>query len=198
MIMAKSIMLIMLGGMVAGLMAQPHNLSFKRGAPISHAQLLLGARSMGGKTVVPTLALGYFSVSYKSRYSDDYGSDSYDFSVHLFIPKVGVRLLSARTGDLRSYTLAEAFYLLPVVSSSEWTDDDKKEYRDALDLIGLTIGFGAEYFVSDQFSVGSEVSMNLFYHSAEYTGDYDNYTSEYRTILSALMTNVTLNYYFRP
>ncbi len=196
--MAKSIMLIILGGMVAGLMAQPPNLSFKRGAPISHAQLLLGARSMGDKTVIPTLTLGYFSASYKSSYSDDYGSDSYDFSVHLFIPKVGVRLLSARTGDLHSYTLAEAFYLLPVVSSSEWTDDDKKEYRDAFDLIGLTVGFGAEYFVSDQFSVGNEVSMNLFYHSAEYTGDYDNYTSEYRTILSALMTNVTLNYYFRP
>ena len=120
--MVKSVMLIMLGGMVTGLMAQPPNLSFKRGAPISHAQLLLGARSMGGRTVVPTLALGYFSVSYKSSYRDDYGSDSYDFSVHLFIPKVGVRLLSARTGDLRSYTLAEAFYLLPVVSGSEWGD----------------------------------------------------------------------------
>lgn len=196
--MVKSVMLIVFGGMVTGLMALPPNLSFKRGAPISHAQLLLGARSMGGRTIVPTLALGYFSVSYKSSYSDDYGSDSYDFSVHLFIPKVGVRLLSARTGDLRSYTLAEAFYLLPVVSGSEFTDDDEKEIRDALDLIGLTIGFGVEYFASDQFSVGSEASMNMIYHSTEFTDDFDNYTSETRTILSALMTNVTLNYYFRP
>jgi len=195
---SAAMILIMLGCLITGLMAQPPNLSFKRGAPISHAQLLLGARSIGGKTAVPNLTLGYFSVSYKSSYSDDYGSDSFDFSVHLFIPKAGVRLLGARTGDLRGYTLAEAFFLLPVVSSSEWTDEDKKEIRDALDLIGLTIGFGAEYFVSDQFSVGSEASMNLVSHSTEYTGDYDTYTSETRTILSALMTNVTLNYYFRP
>ena len=75
---------------------------------------------------------------------------------------------------------------------------DEKEIRDALDLIGLTIGFGVEYFPSDQFSVGSEASMNLIYHSTESTGDFDNYKSETRTILSALMTKVTLNYYFRP
>ena len=196
--MAKRMVLIMLGVLVTGLIAQPPNLSFKRGAPISRVQVLVGARSMGSKTVLPNLSLGYFSVSHKSSYSDDFGSDSYDISVHLFIPSVGVRLLSARTGDLRSYTLAEVFYLLPLVSGSEFTGDDKKELRDLLDLIGLTLGFGAEYFVSDQFSVGSEASMNLIYHSTERTEDYDNYTSETRTIVSGLLTNFTLNYYFRP
>ncbi len=196
--MAKRMILIMLGGMVAGLMAQPPNLSFKRGAPVSRAQVLLGARSMGSRTIIPNLSLGYFAVSYKRSYSDDFGSDSYDFSAHLFIPTVGVRFLGARSGDLRSYTLAEVFYLLPLVSGSEFTDDDKKELRDALDLIGLTIGFGAEYFVSDQFSVGSEASMNLIYHSTDRAEDFDNYTSETRTILSAILTNFTLNYYFRP
>ena len=196
--MVKSIMLIMLVGIVTGLMAQPPNLSFKRGAPISRAQVLLGARSLGSRTVVPNLSLGYFSVSSKRSHSDDFGSGSSDFSLHLFMPTVGVRLLSARTGDLRSYTLAEVFFLLPVVSSSEFSGDDKKEVRDALDLLGLTLGFGAEYFVSDQFSVGSEASINLVYHSTERTRDFDNYTSETRTILSALLTNFTLNYYFRP
>ena len=196
--MAKRIILIMLTGMLTGLIAQPPNLSFKRGAPISRAQVLLGTKSMGSRTVVPSLSLGYFSASYKSSYSYDSESGSSDFSAHLFIPSVGVRLLGARTGDLRSYTLVEAFYLLPVVSSSEFTGDDEKEVRDALDLIGLTLGFGAEYFVSHQFSVGSEASLNLIYHSTDRTEDFDNYTRETRTILSAVLTNVTLNYYFRP
>ena len=146
---------------------------------------------------MPNITLGYFSLSYKSSWSDDYGSDDYDFSIHLFIPKVGVRVLGARNGDLRSYTLAEVFYVLPVVNGSEFSESDKKEFRDALDLIGLTFGFGAEYFFSDQFSVGSEAALNMIYHSTEYTGEYDNYSSESRTILSALMTNFTLNYYFR-
>ena len=195
--MVNRTLLFVLAGMVTGLVAQPPNLSFKRGAPISHAQILLGARSMGDRTIVPSVALGYFSLSYKSSWSDDYGSDEYDFSIHLFMPKVGVRVLGARNGDLRSYTLAEVFYLLPVVSGSEFSDSDKKELRDALDLIGLTFGFGAEYFFSDQFSLGSEVAWNMIYHSTEYTDDFDNYRSESRTILSALLTNVTLNYYFR-
>ncbi|MCH7574321.1 MAG: hypothetical protein IIA59_04260 [Candidatus Marinimicrobia bacterium] len=195
--MVKRILPFVLAGMVTGLVAQPPNLSFKRGAPISHAQILLGARSMGGRTIVPSVALGYFSLSYKSSWSDDYDSGDYDFSIHLFIPKVGIRVLGARNGDLRSYTLAEVFYLLPVVNGSEFSESDKKELRDALDLIGLTFGFGAEYFLSDQFSVGSEAALNMIYHSTERTDDFANYLSESRTILSALMTNFTLNYYFR-
>ena len=195
--MAKRILLVVLAGMATGLLAQPPNLSFKRGAPISHAQILLQPRLMGGKTIVPSVTLGYFSVLYNRSWSDDYGNGDFDFSLHLFMPKIGIRLLGDRNGDLRSYTLVEAFYLLPVVDGTDFSESDKKEARDALDLIGLTFGFGAEYFFSEQFSVGSEAAINMFYHSTENTSEYDNYKSETRTILSALLTNFTLNYYFR-
>ena len=52
---------------------------------------------------------GYFSISSRSSYTDDYGSDSYDFPVPLIIPRVELRRQGARTSDLRSYTLADAF-----------------------------------------------------------------------------------------
>ncbi|MCH8327916.1 MAG: hypothetical protein IID15_05250, partial [Candidatus Marinimicrobia bacterium] len=55
--MDKRLLLVVLVGMVTGLVAQPHNLSFKRGAPISQAQILLRARSMGERTIIPTVAL---------------------------------------------------------------------------------------------------------------------------------------------
>lgn len=193
------ITLLLLAGLVSGLLADTPNLSFKRGGPISHVQILLAERLRGGGSIVPTLSLGYFAVSTKSSWSSDYDSGERDYSVHFFMPKVGVRLIGPRTGDLRSYTLVEAFYLLPIVSGTDLEAEDKSEARDALDLIGLSIGLGVEYFVSDQFSIsiGSEAAFNLVYHTTEYTSEWDNYISNTRTILSAVLTNVTLNYYFR-
>lgn len=79
--MDKRILLVMLAGMVTGLVAQPRNLSFKRGAPISQAQILLGSRTMGSRTIIPTVALGYFSLSNKSSWSDDYGSGENDLEL---------------------------------------------------------------------------------------------------------------------
>ena len=191
------IALLLLAGFVSGLLADTPNLSFKRGGPISHVQILLAERLQGGRTIVPTLSLGYFAVSSKRSWSSDFDSGESDFSVHFQMPKVGVRLIGPRTGDLRSYTLVEAFYVLPFVSGSDLDADDKSEARDALDLIGLTAGIGVEYFLSDQFSIGSEAAFNMVFHTTEYSSEWDNYTSNTRTILSAVLTNVTLNYYFR-
>lgn len=188
---------------VTSLSAGTPDMSFKKGFPISHVQFLLPARG----SIVPTVSLGYFGLSnkYESQENDtnyDYSSTS-KTSVHLFMPKVGLRKFGQPSGDLRTYSLAEVFYLLPMIArerdGEEISDEQKKEFRDALDVLGLTVGYGVEYKFSDQFSVGSEVAFNMIYHSTHDESDGDSsytFSRDTRTILGGLLTSFTMNYYF--
>ena len=92
--------------------------------------------------------------------------------------------------------MGELFYLLPIVSGDDLTQSDKEQISDSIDLLGLTLGYGVEYRFSPQFSLGSEVALNLLLHSTSYEGNYDNYVRESRTILGAVLTSFTMNYYF--
>lgn len=168
------------------------NLSVKVGGIISETQILIGSRSMGGRIVLPTVGLGYFSLSTKSK-SD---GDKSDLAVRLFLPRVGVRLVTAQVENLRAYFALEGFLLFPLITGSE-TDRVKENIKDGLDLLGLTIGYGAEYFFSSQFSLGGELSMNWVRWDEDFQSEFDDFSSETRVILGATLTRVTLNFYFK-
>jgi hypothetical protein len=69
--------------------------------------------------------------------------------------------------------------------------------------IGMIGGYGVEYFLSEQFSLGGEVSMNLVMNKwkNENQGEYDydnneNISEDYRLTAGAVFTQFIFNYYF--
>jgi len=171
------------------------DISFKFGLPLSSAQLLLKEKNIAGKTIVPTIRTGYFHIGIS-------GEDE-SIGAHIFVPSVGLRTGHKKVTDLRRYWLADVFTVVPI-----FTGTDKKqlaeEWDDQFDLIlGLIGGYGVEYFLSDQFSIGGEASMNLVMNSwkNEYEEqiDWDEYrevSEDWRLSAGAVFTQFTLNYYF--
>jgi len=193
--------LITLLSLTAVLQSAPRNTSFKIGVPVSTFQIMLGDRNYQGKNFTPTVGISYFGTSTQRKG----GSNDYDYSIKFLLPRVGARMIGARIGDLNYYYVGELFLVMPFVSGSDITNADKTEIKDELDLIGVTLGWGVEYYFSDSFSLGGEITLNWIYHSVEKEStnwdyyDYSSSTEKYNVIttLSATMSQITLNYYFQ-
>jgi hypothetical protein len=172
------------------------NISFKFGLPLSSAQLLLKERAVGSKKVVPTIRTGYFHIgqSVKGKDRDE------SIGAHLFVPSIGIRAGYNKITDLRRYWLADVFTVVPI-----FTGTDKKEIKDDWDsqfnpIIGMIGGYGVEFFLSDQFSIGGEASMNLvmnkWKNENEDEGYYDDISEDWRLTAGAVFTQFIFNYYF--
>jgi len=180
------------------------DISFKFGLPLSSAQLLLKERNIplfteegsGGRTIVPAIRTGYFHIGLTD------GTES--IGAHIFVPSVGLRTGHKKVTDLRRYWLADVFTVVPIFTGTD-KKQIKEEWDEQFDLIlGLIGGYGVEYFLSDQFSIGGEASMNLVMNSwkNEYEEqiDWDEYKSvseDWRLSAGAVFTQFTLNYYFK-
>ena len=171
------------------------DISFKFGLPLSSAQLLLKEKNIAGKTIVPTIRTGYFHIGIS-------GEDE-SIGAHIFVPSVGLRTGHKKVTDLRRYWLADVFTVVPIFTGTD-KKQIKEEWDEQFDLIlGLIGGYGVEYFLSDQFSIGGEASMNLVMNSwkNEYEEqiDWDEYrevSEDWRLSAGAVFTQFTLNYYF--
>ena len=81
-----------------------------------------------------------------------------------------------------------------------WGDGEEIIVEDALDALGISLGYGTEYRVSEQFSIGGEVFFTGAYWDAEekgssyYAGDWKRKT---KAILGGTLARATLNYYFK-
>ena len=171
------------------------DISFKFGLPLSSAQLLLKEKNIAGKTIVPAVRTGYFHIGL--------ASEEESIGAHIFVPSVGLRTGHKKVTDLRRYWLADVFTVVPI-----FTGTDKKEIKDDWDdqfdlILGLIGGYGVEYFLSDQFSIGGEASMNLVMNSwkNEYEeqidwNEYRSVSEDWRLSAGAVFTQFTLNYYF--
>jgi hypothetical protein len=84
-----------------------------------------------------------------------------------------------------------------MVSGTELTREDEEDIKDALDVLGLTAGWGAEYFFSPQFSLGGEASLNWIFHDVDYRGEYGESSTQTKTTLTASLVRLTFNFYFR-
>lgn len=128
----------------------------------------------------------------ETDYGETYSSEDHlsaKGSLHLFMPRLGIKYYRSTTKNIKSYFLAEGFIVIPIVNfestsngkKEELDEDEKKQIQDALDLIGLTFGFGNEYYFSDQFSIGAEFGLNvvLWNFSDEYSDEYHSNYSDY-------------------
>ncbi len=176
-----------------------NNTSFKVGLPYSTAQILFDDKELLGKALTPTLGLSYFGISSAFENTENGETNKADLSARFLIPRIGARLLGTRSGDLNSYYFGETFLILPFISGSDISNDDIDEIKDATDLIGITLGSGVEYFFSESFSLGGELTFNMVFHSVSYESEdeYESYQSEFSTRIEATFTQITFNYYFK-
>lgn len=135
-------------------------------------------------------------------------------NIRLFMPRAGIKFNFSGKNNLKSYLLGEMFLVFPSVNAEatddgdkiELSDDDKDRIKDVLDLMGITIGYGTEYFFSDQFSIGGEFGINIvlwnwseeFTYEDYYDGEYEiNRTSiDAKANVGSSFSRMTLNFYF--
>ncbi|MFC1619809.1 hypothetical protein ACFL45_07675 [Candidatus Neomarinimicrobiota bacterium] len=188
--------------LIAGtLTAKPYNVSYRLGSSFTGFQFLLKSldemRTPGA--IIPTVGLSYAGGSIKYQREDEYEDYSSKSSLALLLPRVGFRRYQAPVGSLEHYMFAELFYVIPMVSSEydgeKMTGEEKEEIRDALDVLGVSLGYGTEYHVSNQFSVGGE----LFFTGAHWSekDEDSDWSRKTRVLLGATIARATLNYYFQ-
>ncbi|MBL7192146.1 hypothetical protein ISS30_10675 [bacterium] len=100
----------------------------------------------------------------------------------------------------------------PWEDSGELEDEELELVEDILSFWGLEIGFGAEYFFSDNFSLGGEFGMRMLFNDVKASGDdewssgqqgssyYEHQTEAWEDEVSATFkltyAVLTLNYHF--
>ncbi len=157
-------------------------------------------------------------------------SSSFMGSALLAIPHVGGKLFLSQS-PLISYIFGAGRMVIPSVEGSveeerRWYDvdgdlidsddfteeleeSDKEQIYDALDFIGITLGFGVEYpLFGENFTVGGEYGLMFFSNSYFYEGESTNEDDDGIVIwkrewedrikgdLGITNTSITLNYYF--
>ena len=149
----------------------------------------------------------------------------------LIIPHAGMKIFLGNN-NVKPYLLGNIFVSIPLVSvDTEWKEeyweykneqliyhyidsdsyelknDDKEIVKNVLSFWGMTLGAGAEYFFSKNFSIGGEYGIRLLLnevkHSKEDQYDYginDKYTEKWDGEIAASFkisyAVFSLNYYF--
>lgn len=170
---------------------------------------------------------GWTGDYYEYRSIDE---DEMDGSAFLLIPNIGMKMYMGQK-SVRPYFLGNIFFSLPFVSAESksryesWEyvngeleyhyvdidddgldEDDEELIEDALGFWGLTLGGGAEYFFSENFSVGGEYGIRLLFGGAEASGEdrdsygdeeyIDAFSTEVSTSIRMTYAVMSLNYHF--
>ena len=173
------------------------DISFKFGLPLSSAQLLLKERTVGRIKIAPTVRAGYFHIGQSVKG----GERDESVGAHLFVPSIGIRVGQSKIMDLRRYWLTDFFTVVPVFTGTD-RKIIKKDWDSQFDpIVGVIGGYGVEYFLSSQFSIGGEVSMNFVMNkwkneNEDYYSDYENISEDHRLTVGAAYTQFIFNYYF--
>jgi len=169
----------------------------------------------------------------RDYYSDVFYKDyekhtEYSGSATLFVPNFGFRFYLSQQ-KIKSYVKGNFLLVIPSVSGTDkgtrtyynpdgsidyiddWDDDlsDKEVdiLEDALDLWGITMGFGLEYPFNEHFTIGGEFGLRIFGNSVtdkdsdsdEYDGKLqwkEDWNDELKATLGITYTAFSLNFYF--
>jgi hypothetical protein len=125
----------------------------------------------------------------------------YDGSAFLFIPHLGAKYClnpNLASGKMIPYAKGSLFFSIPIVKAhtkeqddqwyyhnglledhygdtNEWDLEDNPEeadfVKDILSFWGLDLGFGCEYFFSDNFSLGGEFGLRMLFDKIKYKNE---------------------------
>lgn len=162
--------------------------------------------------VVPWVGLQLANGGFKSEFKDHYydGSEWVDdmlsesVNVNLLMPSVGVKFFALEKGGLKAYFNLSGSK--PMVSGKMKEDDevidDFAENLKKIKMFGAELGFGAEYFFSNNFSIGGEYAIRYLggNHNIrdeyEYWGEPAVVTDKFSARFAPTIAKITLNFYF--
>ena len=171
---------------------------------------------------VPYLGVQFFngslSLDAKTKYLEyDYETNTYglvddnfknDVSGTVFMPYLGCKYFFAEKNKLKPYINVGIFK--PVISGSMeidgLEDEDFNDFIDNISIWGFSFGFGTEYFIDKNFSLGGEFGFNMLLADFEETTQRSenpdeeeyNWEDSYSSTFNLGMTyaRISLNYYF--
>lgn len=132
-----------------------------------------------------------------------------EFSGTLFVLNFSVKYFIKEVNNIKPYfsiNICKPLFSAKAIYDGE-EDKDLKDDLNAIKVWGGEIGFGTEYFFSDNFSLGGEFGLRYFYLKSKITYDdqyynpnlgYVDYKRESNStyIFRPTYSSLLLNYYF--
>ena len=153
------------------------------------------------------------SVDYKSMaYMDSLQIEPHkeDVALNIYMPFIGAKYFLGQFGKVKPY--ATAILYKPFLSVSNKTNGSSQpevdDFIDNLSLFGIEAGFGTEYFLDKNFSIGGEFGLRFIFTSTKdtyQTSYWDNVKNEdvdytkiynYSLFLNYTYARANLCYYF--
>ena len=182
----------------------PMNVSFRLGGPFVGAQFLplSMARLDSGQRFVPSLGISFVSISHDGGIGFSSRGPSIvttkKRTIKLIMPKLGGRLYGKPVGDLKHYVFFEAFFTLPFIDGENdgvsLRSYEKEQEKDLYTVLGTTMGYGAEYYFSSQFSIGGELFINWVYWDLK---DWNLKYYDLSILMGVTIARATFNFYFK-
>ncbi|MBK6978702.1 MAG: hypothetical protein IPH28_17735 [Cytophagaceae bacterium] len=139
----------------------------------------------------------YFSLQMANlRANTEFEDENELVKIGIVMPTIGTKYYLKDNGKLKPYfdlTVSKpVFYIKPV------------EEIENLKLLAGSLGFGTEYFLDPQFSIGGEFGLNILnarYIESYEDFDYNNYTSvekedKYKFTSNPTYGRISVNFYF--
>ena len=137
---------------------------------------------------------------------------TYSGKLSLLVPTIGTKYFFLEKAKLKAYgnlSISKPIIMGKFESSEDPNANDQfEEYRKNTSLIGGQIGFGMEYFLDENFSLGGEFGLMVLSgkNKYEYTGyvtDPNNgnsievtNTTDFSLRLNPTYSKISLNFYF--
>ena len=159
-----------------------------------------------------------------AKFTTEFTGEEYDFteldvvpfsnemkiSGNLYLPNVGIKIFAVEKNKLKAYfnlSVAKPFLRAKMEEDGEEIEDANDLLKD-IKIIAGEFGFGVEYFLDNNFSLGGE--FGLRYMGGKYTSTYEDdvyneNTGLYETVefedtfkgsVSPTYTKISLNFYF--
>ena len=137
-------------------------------------------------------------------------SEENEFSGSLFIPTLGLKYFIREEEKLKAYISTS--FSKPFIGGKLMSDgvknEDVKEFIRKIGIFGGAIGFGAEYFIDENFSLGGEFGIRYLhfkYEDSYFTEFYNPAQGYYQETeimndlkfnISPTYSKISLNFYF--
>jgi opacity protein-like surface antigen len=148
--------------------------------------------------LVPYVGLQVLSTNVNVEFRDPGSTETNELSASLIAPTIGARYFISQQNPVRAYfalSISKPFVSGKLEYDGE-PDEDFEEAIENISLFGFEIGFGAEYFFSENFSLGGEFGLRSL--SAKYEEFDVDFEEEYtvKARLTPTYTKFGLNFYF--
>ncbi|MBS3915973.1 MAG: hypothetical protein KG003_15860 [Bacteroidetes bacterium] len=151
------------------------------------------------------------------RFDNDLGQivfyeDKYEAQVRASIPTIGIKYFFGKGDKLKSYgSICYSKVFLSGKVSDNTDPNANEEFQKSLketNINGVQLGYGAEYFISDQFSLSGEFGFRIIsgknsserivdvYDPSQSTYIQSKRTTKQSAAISPTYTKLSFNFYF--